>query len=57
MLRGRGGERRGGRIGMAGRATFAVQVQFPLNVNSMTVTLNADNTWTVTPNILMASLD
>lgn len=34
-----------------------VQVQFPPNVNSMTVTLNADNTWTVTPNILMASLD
>ena len=34
-----------------------VQVQFPVNVNSMTVTLNADNTWTVTPNILMASLD
>ncbi|HET9209607.1 MAG TPA: protein rhiA [Thermoanaerobaculia bacterium] len=31
-----------------------VQVEFPLNVNSMTVTLNADNTWTVTPNILMA---
>lgn len=80
-------------IGMAGRATFAIQampnmnvqitptgssywvtfgtiqqgefftvetsvppveVQFPLNVNSMTVTLNADNTWTVTPNVLMA---
>lgn len=34
-----------------------VQVQFPVNVNSMTVTLNPDNTWTVTPNILMASLD
>ena len=34
-----------------------VQVQFPVNVNSMTVTLNADNTWTVKPNILMASLD
>ena len=34
-----------------------VQVQFPLNVNSMTVTLNADNTWTVSPNILMSSLD
>jgi hypothetical protein len=34
-----------------------VQVQFPVNVNSMTVTLNADNTWTVTSNILMASLD
>jgi rhizosphere induced protein len=34
-----------------------VQVQFPPNVSSMTVTLNADNTWTVTPNILLASLD
>jgi rhizosphere induced protein len=34
-----------------------VQVQFPVNVNSMTVTLNADNTWTVTPNILRFSLD
>jgi hypothetical protein len=34
-----------------------VQVQFPVNVNSMTVTLNADNSWTVKPNILMASLD
>ena len=80
-------------IGMAGRATFAVQagpnlkveitpsgasywvtfgkiqqgefftaansvppveVEFPVNVNSMTVTLNADNTWTVKPNILVA---
>lgn len=82
-------------IGMAGRATFAVQAQpnltlqimpnptywvtfgtiqqgefftiasyvtpvqvaFPINVNSMTVTLNADNTWTVTPNIMMAALE
>jgi hypothetical protein len=34
-----------------------VQVQFPLNVNSMTVTLNADSTWTVKSNILMAALD
>lgn len=34
-----------------------VQVQFPVNVNSMTVTLNPDNTWTVTPNIMKASLD
>ena len=77
-------------IGMAGRATFAIQAQpnmtidinpqlsywvtfgnvdqgeffttgsivspvevvFPVNVNSMTVTLNADNTWTVKSNIL-----
>lgn len=34
-----------------------VQVVFPVNVNSMTVTLNADNTWTVTPNVLLAALD
>ena len=34
-----------------------VQVQFPVNVNSMTVTLNADNSWTVKSNILMAALD
>lgn len=31
-----------------------VEITFPLNVNSMTVTLNADNTWTVKSNILMA---
>jgi hypothetical protein len=31
----------------------AVEVVFPYNVNSMTVTLNPDNTWTVKPNILM----
>ena len=30
----------------------AVQVEFPPNVTSMTATLNADNTWTVTQNIL-----
>lgn len=30
-----------------------VQVVFPPNVNSMTVTLNPDNTWTVTPNVLL----
>jgi rhizosphere induced protein len=34
-----------------------VQVEFPVNVNSMTVTLNADDTWTVTPNVLKVSLD
>ncbi len=32
-----------------------IQVEFPANVNSMTVTLNADNTWTVKPNIMMAA--
>ncbi|MGH7486803.1 MAG: protein rhiA [bacterium] len=34
-----------------------VQVVFPANVNSMTVTLNLDNTWTVTPNILRVAVD
>jgi hypothetical protein len=34
-----------------------VQVAFPINVNSMTVTLNPDNTWTVKSNILMAAID
>jgi hypothetical protein len=39
------------------KALTPVEVTFPLNVNSMTVTLNADNTWTVTSNILMAAVD
>ncbi|MCU1347381.1 MAG: hypothetical protein JWO56_411 [Acidobacteria bacterium] len=34
-----------------------VQAAFPQNVNSMTVTLNPDNTWTVKSNILLASID
>lgn len=32
-----------------------IQVTFPVNVNSMTVTLNADLTWTVQPNIMAAA--
>ena len=41
---------------MISTALAPVQVVFPMNVNSMTVTLNADNTWTVEPNIMMSAL-
>lgn len=30
-----------------------VQIEFPVNVYSMTATLNADNTWTIQPTYTM----
>jgi len=32
-----------------------VQIQFPVNVNSLTVTLNPDNTWSIHENVMVAA--